>query len=103
MTDFVPGAWTASLTPLNADLSIDHAAALAHAHWLLDAGSAGVAVLGTTGEANSFSLTERLDLIGAFAKSGIARDRVVIGTGCCAAQTRSRLRAPRWKLAMPTC
>jgi 4-hydroxy-tetrahydrodipicolinate synthase len=85
MTDFAPGAWTASLTPLNADLSIDHDAALAHMHWLLRAGSAGVAALGTTGEANSFSLAERLGLIATLAKSGIARERLIIGTGCCAA------------------
>jgi 4-hydroxy-tetrahydrodipicolinate synthase len=85
MTDFAPGAWTASLTPLNADLSIDHDAALTHMHWLLGAGSAGVAALGTTGEANSFSLAERLGLIATLAKSGIARERLIIGTGCCAA------------------
>jgi 4-hydroxy-tetrahydrodipicolinate synthase len=85
MTDFTPGPWTATLAPLNADLSIDLEAYLAHARWLLGAGSAGVAALGTTGEANSFSLAERLNLIGALAKSGIARERLVIGTGCCAA------------------
>ena len=85
MTDFNPGAWTASLTALNADLSIDVGSTLAHMQWLLGAGSAGVAALGTTGEANSFSVEERLQLIGALAKSGIARERLVIGTGCCAA------------------
>jgi 4-hydroxy-tetrahydrodipicolinate synthase len=85
MTDFAPGAWTASLTPLNADLSIDAGAALAHMQWLLDAGSAGVAALGTTGEANSFSVDERLQFIGALARSGVASERLVIGTGCCAA------------------
>ncbi|HYD71727.1 MAG TPA: dihydrodipicolinate synthase family protein [Candidatus Binatia bacterium] len=84
MTDFNPGPWTANLTPLNADLSIDVEAYLAHVRWLLDAGSAGVAALGTTGEANSFSLTERLGLIAVLAKSGIERERLVIGTGCCA-------------------
>lgn len=85
MTDFTPGPWTASLTPLNADLSIDVEAYLAHVRWLLDAGSAGVAALGTTGEANSFSLAERRALIEALAKSGIGRERLVIGAGCCAA------------------
>jgi dihydrodipicolinate synthase/N-acetylneuraminate lyase len=84
MTDFNPGPWTANLTPLNADLSIDLEAYLAHVRWLLGAGSAGVAALGTTGEANSFSLIERLNLIGVLAKSGIPRERLVIGTGCCA-------------------
>lgn len=85
MTDFRTGAWAASLTPLNDDLSIDFGAYLAHLRWLLDHGCAGVAPLGTTGEANSFSLAERLGLIAALGKSGFSRDQVVIGTGCCAA------------------
>lgn len=85
MTDFAPGAWTASLTPLNADLSIDLGAYLAHLRWLLGADSAGVAALGTTGEANSFSLAERLQVISALADANLPRERVVIGTGCCAA------------------
>lgn len=84
MKDFTPGPWTASLTPLNGDLSIDVEAYLAHVRWLLGAGSAGVAALGTTGEANSFSVAERLNLIDVLAKSGIARERLVVGTGCCA-------------------
>lgn len=85
MSDFANGAWAASLTPLNADLGIDTGAYLAHLRWLLDRGCAGVAALGTTGEANSFSLAERLALIGALSGSGIAGDRLVIGAGCCAA------------------
>jgi 4-hydroxy-tetrahydrodipicolinate synthase len=85
MKDFAYGAWTASLTPLNADLSVNLDAYLGHLRWLLNAGSAGVAALGTTGEANSFSLGERLQVITALAESGIAPERLVIGTGCCAA------------------
>ena len=85
MTDIVPGAWAASLTPLNADLSIDHPALAAHMRWLLSQGAGGVAVLGTTGEANSFSVAERLELIATLAKAGFASERVIIGTGCCAA------------------
>lgn len=85
MTDIASGPWTASLTPLNANLSIDLGAYLAHMRWLLNAGSAGVAAFGTTGEANSFSLAERLQIIDALAQSGIAHERMTIGVGCCAA------------------
>jgi 4-hydroxy-tetrahydrodipicolinate synthase len=85
MPHFSAGAWAASLTPLNSDLSIDTGAYLAHVRWLLDRGCAGVAALGTTGEANSFSLNERLDLIGVLARAGIASERMVVGVGCCAA------------------
>ncbi|GAM99462.1 dihydrodipicolinate synthase family [alpha proteobacterium U9-1i] len=85
MTDIAAGAWAASLTPLNDDLSVDYAALAAHVRWLLAEGAGGVAVLGTTGEANSFSVAERLDLIGSLAKAGFPPERIVIGTGCCAA------------------
>lgn len=85
MTDIASGAWAASLTPLNADLSIDVQAFLAHARRLLDGGCAGIAALGTTGEANSFSLAERLALIDALGAAGLPAHRVAIGVGCCAA------------------
>lgn len=85
MSDMAPGAWAASLTPLNDDLSIDFAAFGAHVNWLLAEGAAGVAALGTTGEANSFSVAERLQLIAFLGRSGIASDRIIIGAGCCAA------------------
>jgi 4-hydroxy-tetrahydrodipicolinate synthase len=80
-----PGAWAANLTPFNDDLSIDIGAYLAHARWLLDHGCAGIVALGTTGEANSFSVAERLGVIKALGESGIAPERLIIGTGCCAA------------------
>lgn len=85
MTETTSGAWAASLTPLNADLSIDAVAYLAHVRALLDRGCAGVAALGTTGEANSFSLPERLALIDALGEARIPSDRIMIGVGCCAA------------------
>jgi 4-hydroxy-tetrahydrodipicolinate synthase len=85
MTDFAAGAWAASLTPLNEDLSVDLGAYLEHVRRLLDRGCAGVAALGTTGEANSFSLAERLDLVKALGHSNLPPDRVVVGVGCCAA------------------
>lgn len=85
MSQIAHGAWAAALTPLNADLSIDVEAYLAHVRALLDGGCAGVAALGTTGEANSFSLSERLALIDALGAAALAPERVLIGVGCCAA------------------
>jgi 4-hydroxy-tetrahydrodipicolinate synthase len=52
---------------------------------LLGGGCAGVAALGTTGEANSFSLPERLALIEKLGAASLPRDRLMIGVGCCAA------------------
>lgn len=85
LSDIAHGAWAAALTPLNEDLSIDHAAYGAHVNWLLGNGCAGVAVLGTTGEANSFSLAERLELIERLGKADHDGARVLVGVGCCAA------------------
>lgn len=85
MTDIAPGAWAATITPLNDDLSIDLGALGAHMRWLLAEGAAGVAALGTTGEANSFSVEERLKVIECLGNSGIASERIIVGTGCCAA------------------
>lgn len=85
MTSIAPGAWAASLTPLNDDLSIDTGAALAHIQWLLAQGAGGVAALGTTGEANNFSVAERVALIQTLGKGGLPAQRMIVGTGCCAA------------------
>ncbi len=84
MTDQPRGAWVAALTPLNEDLSADLPAMIAHYRWLLANGCDGVAVLGTTGEANSFTVAERRKVIDAVSESGLANNAVMIGTGCCA-------------------
>ena len=84
MSDPLSGVWSAAVTPLHDDLSVNLGAMVAHHQWLLANGCDGVAVLGTTGEANSFSVPERLEVIAAAAASGIARERLMIGTGCCA-------------------
>jgi len=50
------GVWAAALTPLTADGGPDAAALARHGRWLLGSGCDGLAVLGTTGEAHSFSV-----------------------------------------------
>ena len=78
----VRGVYAAALTPLDADLGIDLDAFLAHCRWLIARGCDGLAVLGTTGEANSFTVEERIALIEALAASDIAPDCLLVGTGC---------------------
>lgn len=75
------GVFCASATPVNADLSPDLGAFTAHARWLLEEGCDGIALLGTTGEANSFSVAERRAILEAALASGIAPDRLMPGTG----------------------
>ncbi|MEM7374665.1 MAG: dihydrodipicolinate synthase family protein [Bacteroidota bacterium] len=82
---FLPtGVFTATLTPLHADLSVNMDALIRHCSWLLNNGSDGLAILGTTGEANSFSLTERLQMMEGIAQSDLPLHRIMVGTGCCA-------------------
>jgi 4-hydroxy-tetrahydrodipicolinate synthase len=78
------GVFAASLTPMTADLEVDVARAVAHNKWLLANGCDGVAPLGTTGEANSLSLDERLRLLEALAEAGISGARMIAGVGCTA-------------------
>jgi 4-hydroxy-tetrahydrodipicolinate synthase len=78
------GVLAAGLTLLNDDLSIDADATIQHTRWLLGHGCDSVLIFGTTGEANSFTVRERLALIDAIGRSGLPKDRLMIGTGCCA-------------------
>jgi 4-hydroxy-tetrahydrodipicolinate synthase len=82
MTSLHPrGVFSAALTPLTADLSPDHALFVAHARRLLEQGCDGIALLGTTGEANSFTVAERQGLLEATVAAGIAPERLLPGTG----------------------
>jgi 4-hydroxy-tetrahydrodipicolinate synthase len=78
------GVLAAALTPVKDDLSPDIPRWLDHNRWLLAEGCDGLAVLGTTSEANSFTVEERLALLDAMGESKIPGGRVIPGTGCCA-------------------
>ena len=78
------GVFAAALTPLRSDLSIDHDAFAAHCRWLLASGCDGVAPMGTTGEANSFGVAERMEALDRLIEAGIPPARLLIGTGCSA-------------------
>lgn len=78
------GVFAASLTPLAPDLSVDDAALVRHCHWLLANGCDGLAPLGSAGEANSFSVSERMKFLDVLIQGGLPPERLLIGTGCCA-------------------
>lgn len=80
---FPKGVYTAALTPLNKDQSINYDLLVAHCQHLLDEGSQGIALLGTTGEANSFSLEERRSILEKTLAGGIPPEKLMVGTGCC--------------------
>jgi 4-hydroxy-tetrahydrodipicolinate synthase len=62
----------------------DTARATALARFLLDNGCDGLNVLGTTGEATSFSLAQRQRVMSAYRDAGLPLDRMMVGTGAAA-------------------
>lgn len=78
------GVFSAALTPVTEALAPDHALFITHCKRLLAEGCDGIALLGTTGEANSFSSDERRALLEAVVGAGIAPERLLPGTGVAA-------------------
>lgn len=79
------GVIAAAATPVGADGEIDHERLVKHCKWLLEAGGCdAVNLLGTTGEATSFSLKQRLAAMSHLSKSGLAMSRFMVGTGAAA-------------------
>ncbi len=78
------GVFAASITPLKKDYRVDLEALVAHCNWLLKNGNDGICLLGTTGEANSFSVAERKEVIDYVVANGIPAQKLIVGTGCCA-------------------
>ncbi len=78
------GVFAAAVTPLTSNLEPDSSAFVAHCRWLLEQGCDGVVPIGTTGEGNSLSVGQRLEIIEAATRSGIAMSRFIFGTGSCA-------------------
>jgi 4-hydroxy-tetrahydrodipicolinate synthase len=76
------GVNAAVLTAMRPDLSPDLDRMAAHARWLLANGCTGLGVLGTTGEANSFGLHERKEILEGLVARGVPAARLMPGTGC---------------------
>jgi len=75
------GVNAAVLTPMRADLSVDLDRMAAHCRWLLANGCDGLAILGTTGEANSLGVDERVAVMEGLVERGIPAARILPGTG----------------------
>jgi 4-hydroxy-tetrahydrodipicolinate synthase len=78
------GIWSASLTPLRPDLSIDLPTLIEHCRWHLARGCHGIALFGTTGEGTSFSVGERKVALEAVIAAGIPAAALMAGSGCAA-------------------
>ena len=78
------GVIAAIATPVDESGAPDRARAVKLARYLLDNGCDGLNVLGTTGEATSFSLAERMSVMDAYKANGLPLDRLMVGTGAAA-------------------
>ena len=91
-TGRIRGVLAPVLTPFRADLSPDKDRFVAHCQWLASQ-NCGLAVFGTTSEANSLAAEERSALLDELIDSGIDPARVMVGTGCCSIPDTVRLSA----------
>lgn len=86
----ISGVIAPVITPFGPDLSIDAEQSIAYCRWLLSQ-NCGLAVFGTNSEANSLSLSERLDLLEKLVEAGIDPERMMPGTGCCSIMETAEL------------
>ena len=72
--------FSAVLTPFKKDLTLDTKLFISHCESLLK-NNISLAPLGTTGEANSISISEKVNLIKTIANSDLPKEKIIIGTG----------------------
>lgn len=72
---------TAMVTPFNADGSVNYAKAADLAEWLINNGSDGLVVAGSTGEAATMSAEEKLELFRVVVQRINKRAPIIAGTG----------------------
>ena len=82
MPQRIRGVLAPVVTPFRADFSPDTQRFVAHCQWLLSQ-NCGLAVFGTTSEANSLAAEERSTLLDELVATGVDTSRMMVGTGCC--------------------
>lgn len=85
------GIFAPTLTPVRADLSPDVERWIEFSRRLLDTGCHGLCPFGTTSEANSFGLEERMEMLEQLVDAGIPAALLMPGTGTCAIPDSVRL------------
>ncbi len=85
------GIFVPTLTPVKADLSPDVERWIAFCKQLLTDGCHGLCPFGTTSEANSFGLEERMDMLEQLIAAGVSPAQLMPGTGTCAIPDTVRL------------
>ena len=76
----IKGIYAASMSVLNDDLTLNIRKTIEHAEMLINRGCHGVAVFGSTGQAQLISVSEKIDLINNMTTSKF-KEKYIIGTG----------------------
>lgn len=77
----IPGSHVAIVTPMHPDGEIDFESFAALLEWHIEAGTNGIVILGTTGEAPTITADERIEVIEAAVAQVAGRIPVIVGTG----------------------
>lgn len=75
------GLLVPAITPFTPDFAPDSTAFVAVCKWLLANGANGLAVFGTTSEANSLTMAERMNLLEDLVAAGVPADVLMPGVG----------------------
>ncbi len=76
----IKGIYAASMSVFNDDLSLNISKTIHHAEQIIEQGCHGVAIFGSTGQAQLISVSEKISLLNELSKSKY-QDKYLIGTG----------------------
>ena len=76
----IKGIYAASMSIFNKDLSLNIEKTISHAEKVIDQGCHGVAIFGSTGQAQLISVSEKISLLNKLSQSKY-KDKFLIGTG----------------------
>ncbi len=76
----INGIYAAGMSILNSDLSLNVKETITHAEKIIDKGCHGVAIFGSTGQAQLLPISEKIDLLNNLSLNKY-RDKFIIGTG----------------------
>ena len=79
----INGVFSAALTPINENYTINLSSYLSHCQWLLKQNLSGLGIFGTTGEANAFNVAEKIQALEFLIDNNIASNQLMPGTGQC--------------------
>jgi 4-hydroxy-tetrahydrodipicolinate synthase len=80
MMSKIKGIYGASMSVFNTDLSLNIEKTVSHAEKIIEQGCHGVAIFGSTGQAQLISVSEKISLLNKLSKSKF-KDKYLIGTG----------------------